>query len=135
MELMEGIRIRKFGRDDAEEVSTLIRKCLLEVNSRDYTKEEINFMIKNFEAERLIKKSRKRAIFVALHKGRIVGVAGAERNEVHNVFVLPEMHGKGIGRMLMERAEEVIREHGYKYAEVASSITACLLYTSPSPRD
>lgn len=38
------MRIRKFQREDAQRVSRLIRKALLEVNSMDYPKKVIDFM-------------------------------------------------------------------------------------------
>ena len=38
--------------------------------------------------------------------------------EVHVVGVLPQMHRKGVGRVLVTRAEEVLRAKGVEYLQV-----------------
>jgi GNAT superfamily N-acetyltransferase len=38
--------------------------------------------------------------------------------EVHVMGVLPEMHRRGIGRALLDRAEQILRQRGIEYLQV-----------------
>jgi N-acetylglutamate synthase-like GNAT family acetyltransferase len=54
--------------------------------------------------------------WVAVHAGRIVGMAqlsvATDHVEVETLAVAPDARGAGIGRTLLELAEEQAREHG-----------------------
>ncbi|MGV8169416.1 MAG: hypothetical protein ACP5N3_05155 [Candidatus Nanoarchaeia archaeon] len=67
------IKIRKFRRGDEKRVSAIIRKCLREVNSRDYPKRVIDFMVDYFSPENVLKLSKEKYVVVAVDGERIVG--------------------------------------------------------------
>jgi len=49
-------------------------------------------------------------------------------NEVGSVFVRPDLHGKGIGKMLMDRVERVARQEGVEVLKAYSSLAAINFY-------
>jgi GNAT superfamily N-acetyltransferase len=118
------MKIRRFREEDARKVSYLIRKCLREVNSKDYPEETIQFLSDNYSPKKLIETSKKRKIYVAVDGDTILGTAGIDENVILGVFVNPKFHGRGIGRKLMARAEEHAKSNGYKQVILPSSLTA-----------
>ncbi|MBU4246214.1 MAG: GNAT family N-acetyltransferase [Nanoarchaeota archaeon] len=120
--------IRKFKKEDARKVSNLIRKALVEVNSKDYPPSAIQYLCDEYSPKRLIDASKKRAIFVAAENAKIFGIVGIENNHVFNLFVNPTFHGIGIGTRLMAHAEKIVKNRGYSFVELPSSITADKFY-------
>ncbi len=121
-------KIRKFVNKDAKKVSFLIRKNLLEVNSKYYPKTVINFMQKYFTPKKIIEDSKRRRTFVALQNKSIVGTLSFDKKGVHAVFVNPKYHNKGIGKLLMNYIENAARKKGYKTIKLASSKNAVGFY-------
>jgi GNAT superfamily N-acetyltransferase len=122
------IEIREFRREDAGKVSCLIRKTLIEVNSKDYPQDVIRFLCENYSPQRIIEKSSNRQIYVAVDDGRILGTASLKDDIALGLFVNPEFHGKGIGTKLMSHIEVAARKRGYKSIRLPSSITAYEFY-------
>lgn len=122
------MQIRKFKNNDARKVSNLIRKNLLEVNSKDYSKYVINFMHNHFTPDRIIKNSKNRIIFVAIKNDRIIGTISLKKNIIYTLFVNPRLHGKGIGKKLMDTAEKLALKNNFKITVVPSSTTALEFY-------
>ena len=108
------MKIEAFQNTQAEAVSHLIRRDLLEVNSRDYSEAFIADLVEYFSPETLREKAREQHILVAIDDdGEIVGTAALANFgsvEVPNyyavsVFVMPEWHRSGIGTQLMQAVE------------------------------
>lgn len=57
--------IRRFRDTDAENVSALIRRTLFEVNSKDYTNEQLEEVAAWYTVEKLKKMAQTKHIFVA----------------------------------------------------------------------
>jgi hypothetical protein len=87
------IRIRKFKREDARKVSYLIRKTLIEVNSKDYPQNIIQFMYENYSPRRIIEKSSNRLMYIAVEDERILGTVSLKDNVILALFVNPKFHG------------------------------------------
>lgn len=122
------MRIRAFKKEDAIKVSRIIRKCLREINSKDYPRKVIGRMVNYFSPEKFITLSEKRKVFVAVEKETVLGTASVQGNVILTVFVNPALHGKGIGTRLMAQAENEVRKHGFASARVPSSITSVDFY-------
>jgi GNAT superfamily N-acetyltransferase len=114
------------------DISNIVVRNLLEVNVKDYGIEKVQKDALRFTPEMIAKYSKVRRFFVALDAETTVGtiavaknIYGEEQDYVFlTVFVLPEYHGKGIGKMLMECAEKHIVEVGGKAVSIPASITA-----------
>lgn len=122
------ILIRKFKKEDARKVSNLIRKALLEVNSKDYPQSAIQYLYTEYSSKGLIDASKKRAIYLATENRKLLGTVGIENNRVFNLFVNPNFHGIGIGARLMGYVEKIVKDKGYDFVELPSSITAEKFY-------
>ena len=126
------MRIEQFQDCQAEAVSNLIRRNLLEVNSKDYAEDVINSLVAYFSPATLRENSRTQTILVATHDGEVVGTAGLDNFGSTQcpdyyavaVFVLPESQRQGIGLRLMEAVELKAKELGAEKITLRASITA-----------
>ena len=125
------IDIRPFYPGDSEEASSVITRCLQEVNSRDYTPSQIERLCSEFTPEK-VRKRFGESSFVAVHsKGEdeeVVGTATLQEDELGSVFVHPDLHGRGVGKLLVLHVEEVARQRGVAVMRAYSSLTALTFY-------
>jgi predicted N-acetyltransferase YhbS len=122
------MRIRKFKKEDAKRVSNIIRKCLKEVNIKEYSPKVIVSLCNFFTPSLIISNSKNRTIFVAAEKGKVIGTASLKGDTVFTVFVDPKIHRKGVGSKLMDKVEELAKKKGYKTVKVPSSFGAFEFY-------
>jgi N-acetylglutamate synthase-like GNAT family acetyltransferase len=122
------MQIRRFRRGDARKVSNIIKRCLREVNSKNYSKKIIDFMCDYFSCKEIIDSSTERKTYVALDKNKVLGTASLKHNEILAVFVNPKIHRRGVGKELMKRMENEARKSGFKQVFLWSSVTAFSFY-------
>ncbi len=122
------MRIRSYVNGDARKISNVIRRCLKEVNSKDYSKRTIANLYNFFTPSQIVRNSKDRIIFVAAEGDKIIGTASLKGNTIYTVFVNPDFHGRGIGSKLMSKVEVVARQSGYRKLQVPSSITSVEFY-------
>ena len=120
--------IRKFRNNDSKTLASIIRKCLVTINSKDYSKKIISKMSKKFSPQNIIKLSKTRSIFVAVEELRLIGTASLKKNRILSVFVEPDLHKQGIGRKLVKHLEIIAITWGYNNIEIPSNITAMKFY-------
>ena len=122
------IKIRKFEEKDAEEASNLIRKAILEVNSKDYPLDVIKNLYEFFSTEHLMEMAIRDEILLAVDNGKIRGTIRLKKNAIHTVFVDPDFHNQGIGSKLMNAAEQLAKENNYSQVGLSSAINAIGFY-------
>ncbi len=122
------MKIRKFKKEDAPEVSNIIRRCLRKVNSKDYSEKVIANLCDLFKPSQIIENSKDRDTFVAVEDGKLVGTASLKNDTVFTVFVSPESHGRGVGSKLMDKIENLAKKKGYKTIKVPSAFTSFEFY-------
>jgi GNAT superfamily N-acetyltransferase len=126
------MRIERFQAFQADAVSDIIRRNLIEVNSRDYPDDIIHSLCEYFAPETILKNAQSQCTLVAIQNGGVVGTAsladfGSEASPNYYavaVFVLPELHGRGIGARLIEAVESKAWELEAEKITVRASITA-----------
>jgi GNAT superfamily N-acetyltransferase len=126
------MRIERFQDFEADAVSNIIRRNLVEVNSKDYPEDIIRSLVEYFAPENIVKNARSQCTLVAIQNGKVVGTAsldnfGSEESPDYYavaVFVLPESHGQGIGTRLIEAIESKAWELEAEKITVRASITA-----------
>lgn len=126
---------RRFKESDAENVSHLVQRNMLEINSKDYGLEATTKLAGQYNAEKILQIASYAHMYVFEWKEQIVGVGaissfwGSEAESILlTIFVLPELHGKGIGRIIidtLEKDELFTRAHRI---EIPASITATDFY-------
>ncbi len=126
------IIIREYQDKDLEEVSNIVVRNILEVNSKDYGLAEMEAYAKEFTKEKMaIKFQNREKVWVAIKNDEIVGTVGLEADWdgikdtywVLTLFINPEFHGQKIGTMLMKTLEEYAREIKAKKIIIPASIT------------
>ncbi|GAA1639319.1 GNAT family N-acetyltransferase [Actinoplanes couchii] len=117
------VTIRPFRWDDSATVSTIIVRCLREVNSRDYPAELIDRMCAHFTPARVEQLAGERQMFVAVDDGGVVGTVSRDGNKVFTMFIHPERIGTGVGRLLMRHIEGLAAAEGHDFMETGASIT------------
>lgn len=130
------IEIKEYNETYVEQISTIVIRNLLEVNVKDYGVEKVQEMAKDFTVEKLKNalKNRKK-VFVAIKDNEVVGTAGIDVSwynpdeyYVLTVFVKPENHGEGIGRLLIKTIENYAIHSNFKKLIIPASITAHEFY-------
>lgn len=120
----ENAIIRKFKSMDSSKLCEIIKRNLIEINSKDYPKEIIYNMCTRFKPEGMIAKSKKRDIYVAELNGKLIGTASLEDNVIYGVFVDVNYHGFGVGRKLISFIESKAKENSINLIQIPSSITS-----------
>ncbi len=120
------MKIRRFRDEDAYKVYYLIRKCILEINSKDYSKKVIKNLLKLYSPSNLITQSKTKTIFVASSlDNKIYGTINIKDDQINGLYVNPLFSKKGVGTKLMKKAEAFIKR---KYSSI-------ILYASLSSVD
>lgn len=128
--------IKTMQPSDVNEASALMRRNLLEINSRNYPEEIIDYLVNDLTPEKLLEKMETRQLFIALEGERIIGTGGLanygsqDEPSYYGVlfFVLPELHRQGVGKLLVKTAETEARKLGAENITVRSAIGACEFY-------
>lgn len=129
------IRIRKFTEDDAEEVSAVVVTTLRISNSKDYPPALLEEIVNNMQPVNILERAGWTHFYVAEDDNRIIGCGAigpywgkVDESSLFTIFVLPEYHGKGIGRMIVETLEQDEFFLRAKRVEIPSSITSVNFY-------
>ncbi len=116
--------IRPFVTGDANDLSSIISRCLREVNSNEYPPEIIERMCAHYTPETITRLAGAREMFVDVRSSRAAGTVSRDRNLVYTMFVDPDCAGRGIGTELMDHVEQLAAVEGYTFMETGASITA-----------
>ena len=131
------IRITEYREEYAKEMSDIIVKNLLEVNSKDYGIEYAKKQAEEFSVEKIKETFPKRTkVFVALDGEKVAGTAGLDKSwysddgeyYILTVFVDVNYHKLGIGKMLIRKIEEYAKEIKAKRLVIPASIFGCEFY-------
>lgn len=129
------VTARRFMDSDAEKVRQLIVRNFLEVNSRDYGLSAMQSLAAEYTADKVSEIASYAHMYVFEWKNDIVGVGaissywGSETESILlTIFVLPEFHGKGIGRVIINTLEQDELFTRASRIEIPASITATAFY-------
>lgn len=129
------IQVRRYQERDAEEILNLILRNFREVNSKDYSREVIENLVATHEVEWLLRVADSSHLYVFCEETRIVGVGAISsfwgsltESILLTIFVLPEYHGRGIGRLIIQTLENEELFLRAERIEIPASITAVEFY-------
>ncbi len=118
-----GLKIRKVTKDDMDAFIKVYKSAYEGFEEYAYRKEK---NIKQYF--KWLMKRDEEGFFVAEIDGKIAGFVAAdstwysffdaEVGEIHEIVVLKEYKGKGIGKKLMEAAENYLKSKGYSIIEL-----------------
>ncbi|KTC60512.1 MULTISPECIES: GNAT family N-acetyltransferase [Pseudomonas syringae group genomosp. 2] len=130
------IKVRPARTADAGAISRVVLAALRTSNARDYPASVIERVQLSFSPAAIEWLMQQRRMFVAvavavaLEGEVVVGTASLEGQVVRSVFVDPDWHRRGIGRLLMAELEHIARGAGLELLIVPSSLTAQEFYTA-----
>lgn len=118
--------IREFVKEDAYEVSSLIRRSILERDNRDYSLEQI-YSIANYYSPDYLLELDDKIIHVATEQELIIGMCMLKTDQFI-IYILPGFQKKGIGSKLMDFTEKIALKQGLKKIWGVSTLTAVGFY-------
>ena len=128
-------KIRRFKKGDEDAIVSLIRRTLREVNIKDYSKETIKKIVKEFSPNIILNRAKSFHMYVAVVSDLIVGVGAigpywdsSTEYCILNLYVLPEYENMGIGKAILNALEEDEFFRKAERIEVSSTISAVSFY-------
>lgn len=126
---------RRITRRDADAVTALVARNLREVNCKDYPADYVEAIVRAHDRDVILDRMKNTHMYVACEGDRVLGCGAIQsyygsktQSVLLTVFVLPEMHGRGIGRMIMRALESDEYALRASRIEIPASITACDFY-------
>lgn len=120
--------IREIQDKDRSGCLEIIRSCLLNVNSRNYTPEFTKSLIESYNKNFM--RSLERSTFVIEKNGVLVGtgsiIIGQKR--INDIFINVDNHREGFGKKIMVYLEKIAKENNMQTLFLYSSISAVNFY-------
>jgi GNAT superfamily N-acetyltransferase len=128
----ESLTMVDFKDEYAQRLSAIITENLLSINTKDYSKEEMLELSLRFTPDKIRALSNNKKMFVATVDNQPVGTLSVQKDVfggeddyvISTVFVCPEHHGEGVGRLLVKAGEKHVDIMDGKKITLSSSITA-----------
>ncbi len=129
------IVIRKFKEPDAKALLEVHRASVQKTAAQDYTPdilEEWSPIVDEKRIEKFLRENSADVRVVAEVDGRIVGFGElvTTENLLGACYVHPEYGGKGVGKKILSKLEEIAREKGLTSLFMDSSLTAERFYNT-----
>lgn len=118
------VEVRVACEADAPGISQVILAALESSNAKDYSPAVIERVGRSFSPGAVLALIGSRQVFVAVSQHAVVGTASLDGAAVRSVFVVPQVQGAGIGRLLMAAVERAARSQKMAVLRVPSSLTA-----------
>lgn len=121
------IYLRKAKEEDLELIRALAEKTWPSAYGEIISQEQITFMLqKMYNQGELLKQLLEGHTFlIASELKEDVGFAGfsvldseTQTYKLHKLYVLPKMHGKGLGKLLMNEVVNQVRAQGGKFLQL-----------------
>lgn len=120
------VKIRKMKLDDVLAVTRLHRNTIRKINGPDYPKKVIQTWSGRKTVDRLRTNFLKEQRFVAVANDQVVGFMNLSKDgkTLNALYIRQNYVGRGIGSVLIKKAEQIIRKSGAKKMTIDSSLTA-----------
>jgi putative acetyltransferase len=121
------MRIRRARATDEEALARIRRDAILELAASVMSMEQAEQWSGRAAADRIVRAIRDHIVWVAV-EGAVIGWVEVDRDRVAALYVSPSCSRRGIGSVLLARAETSIRSSGYATARLESSQNALDFY-------
>jgi N-acetylglutamate synthase-like GNAT family acetyltransferase len=126
--MKEKLNTRKMRAGEEITVSRLCKRCIREINSKDMTKKQVEYLSNYFSVKNIRDSQKDTEIYVALLADKIVATGSLCEGRIKSFFVNPNYHKKGIGAKLVKYLENKLKEKGYSSVFLRSSKYAIGFY-------
>ena len=127
---MPDFAIQPFRPSDGEPLADLHRRAILAISDDFYSLAERESWAQGLSADGYARSAANGEIFeVALGAdGTPIAFCGRKGDEVCGLYVDPDFHGRGIGKLLLGRAETAIAAAGHGRVTLSASLSAASFY-------
>lgn len=125
--MVTNLGIRRLAAQDIPEMRKLFRATVLTVNSKDYTKEEVEDWASCRDSVEHWKELLAKNNYIGALDGQggIVGFSSMNaEGYLHSMFVHKDWQGKGVATLLLSEVEKIARRYGVHKISVEVSVTA-----------
>lgn len=125
--MVTNLGIRRLAAQDIPEMRKLFRTTVLTVNSKDYTKEEVEDWASCGDSVEHWKELLAKNDYIGALDGQggIVGFSSMNaEGYLHSMFVHKDWQGKGVATLLLSEVEKIARRYGVHKISVEVSVTA-----------
>lgn len=125
--MVTNLGIRRLAAQDIPEMRKLFRAIVLTVNSKDYTKEEVEDWASCGDSVEHWKELLAKNDYIGALDGQggIVGFSSMNaEGYLHSMFVHKDWQGKGVATLLLSEVEKIARRYGVHKISVEVSVTA-----------
>jgi GNAT superfamily N-acetyltransferase len=116
-------------------VCEIIERNLREVNRKDYSQECVETLVQAHDQATMLNRAKEAHLYVACEGDTVMGCGAIEpylgspkESILRSIFVLPEFHGRGIGREIVMTLEGDEFYRRARRMEVHASLTAYDFY-------
>jgi len=128
MKPINDFSIRTMTEEDIPIVKSLIDKTLLHSYTQFYTPEVVDYF-KELHSEKNLRKDLQQAYSVVLLQNNVIlGTATLKGNECKRVYLDPDFHSRGLGKVLMKHIEMTATEKGIKNLILNANLGAKTFY-------
>lgn len=115
---------------DIQRVSDLLCACYRWLGERDnLTSQDVQFLVtQRGSIETIKRESKNETYYVVGRDTEIAGMVSVKNNEITKLYVHPEWHRRGFGKLLFDKAEEIIAENGYTKLILSAIAESPLLF-------
>lgn len=130
------ISIRRYKSSDAMAAAYVIRSTFGKFNQDEGPKSAVKKYLGFYDPsvrglERIAHTFERTPIFyVALDKGKVIGIVRGEKDHLINFFVLGSYHGMGVGRRLINKFHAEAHKRGSTEVRTSASMYAVPVYES-----
>lgn len=125
--MVTNLGIRRLAAQDIPEMRKLFRATVLTVNSKDYTREEVEDWASCGDSVEHWKELLAKNDYIGALDGQggIVGFSSMNaEGYLHSMFVHKDWQGKGVATLLLSEVEKIARRYGVHKISVEVSVTA-----------
>lgn len=129
------VTVRSYQEQDAEAIVNLIRRNFLEINVKDYGETAMKALAEHHDVNWFKEVASYAHVYVFCIDEEIIGVGSSSsywgsltESILLTIFVLPELHGNGIGRFIVQTLEQDEFFLRADRIEIPASITAVEFY-------
>lgn len=126
--------IRKAIPEEQDIVTELVGETIEAVYPKYYPAGAVDFFLAHHKPEKILADVKAGKVYVLEEDGVIVGTVTIDGNGIARLFVEPSRQGRGLGRQLMDFAENKIFEYS-ETVRIDSSLPAKSIYIKRGYRE
>jgi GNAT superfamily N-acetyltransferase len=126
----EKIIIRDYNEKDLERLKFIVHTTVRKAYTGIYPQEAVEYFLNLHSKENMEKDIPNGYTFMLELEGKIVASGSIVGSEIKRVFVLPEYQGRGFGKRIMTKIEEVALSNGIQRVELCASLPSKDFYLS-----